>query len=348
MQRLGFALILPCLSFLFCCSPKYEKALTATDTKEVILSEPDYAKSENWAAHPYKSDPSDLVPLPLQATHQYDSTVDVFFVHPTSYTDKTFRGWNASLSDSILNQKTDLSSIQYQASAFNEYRVFSPRYRQAYIDAYFTKDTVAAEKAFELAYNDIKSAFQYYLENYNQGRPIIIASHSQGTTHAKRLLKEFFDGQQLQKQLVAAYLLGMYIPRDFYSNIPVCYDSASTGCVVGWRTYRKGYTPEFVEKEKVLSIVTNPLTWSTDAPEAPSADNKGGVLLNFNKVIPHIVNASIHDGVLWVSKPKSLGNVFYTNKNYHIADYNLFYINVRNNAKERIACFQSIASNESK
>ena len=53
---------------------------------------------------------------------------------------------------------------------------------------------------------DVKAAFQYYLEHYNNGRPIIIASHSQGTTHAKRLLKEFFDGTALQHQLVAAYL----------------------------------------------------------------------------------------------------------------------------------------------
>jgi hypothetical protein len=171
MQRLGFALILPCLSFLFCCSPKYQKALTTTDTNQVNLSEPDYAIIENWAAHPYKNDPSDLVPLPLQATHQYDSAVDVFFLHPTSYTDKEFKGWNASLSDNALNQKTDRSSIQFQASAFNEYRVFAPRYRQAYIGAYFTKDTIAAEKAFELAYDDIKSAFQYYLDHYNQGPP---------------------------------------------------------------------------------------------------------------------------------------------------------------------------------
>ena len=33
-----------------------------------------------------------------------------------------------------------------------------------------------------------KAAFQYYLEHYNNGRPFIIASHSQGTYHAKRLI----------------------------------------------------------------------------------------------------------------------------------------------------------------
>lgn len=339
MQRLGFALILPCLCFLFCCSPKYEKALSATDEKTVILSEPDYANMENWAAHPYKKDPSDLVPQPLQSTHQYDSTVDVFFVHPTSYT-KEFHGWNASLSDTILNQKTDKSSIQYQASAFNEYRVFAPRYRQAYIDAYFTKDTAAAAKAFELAYDDIKLAFQYYLDHYNQGRPVIIASHSQGTTHSKRLLKEFFDGQQLQRQLVAAYLLGMYIPRDFFTSIPVCADSSSTGCVMAWRTYRKGYTPEFVENEKVLSIVTNPLTWTTQPDYAAKLLNKGAVLRNFDQVIPSVADAVVHDGVLWIKRPHFPGSILYRSKNYHIGDVNLFYVNLTENVKTRVQAYK--------
>jgi hypothetical protein len=45
----------------------------------------------------------------------------------------------------------------------------------------------------------VKTAFLYYLQHYNNGRPIIIASHSQGATHGKRLLKEFFDGKELQK-----------------------------------------------------------------------------------------------------------------------------------------------------
>ena len=40
----------------------------------------------------------------------------------------------------------------------------------------------------------MKQAFQYFLENFSKGRPFIIASHSQGTHHAIRLLKEEIDG----------------------------------------------------------------------------------------------------------------------------------------------------------
>lgn len=153
----------------------------------------DYGLLSSWAAHPWKQDPSDSVPQPLRKDYHADSSVDIFFIHPTTYTnpEKQF-GWNAPVDDTALNNKTDQTTILYQASIFNEAgRVFAPRYRQANLDAYFTEDTVAAMAAFDRAYEDVKAAFQYYLEHYNNGRPIIIASHSQGTTHAKRLLKEF-------------------------------------------------------------------------------------------------------------------------------------------------------------
>ena len=73
-----------------------------------------------------------------------------------------------------------------------------------------------AINAFATAYADIKAAFEYYLKNYNHGRPIIIASHSQGSTHALHLLKDYFENKPLQKQLVAAYIVGMTIPTEFF------------------------------------------------------------------------------------------------------------------------------------
>lgn len=36
------------------------------------------------------------------------------------------------------------------------------------------------EGCLELAYEDIKCAFEYYMENYNDGRPIVVAGFSQG------------------------------------------------------------------------------------------------------------------------------------------------------------------------
>ena len=41
---------------------------------------PDYSNPDYWAAHPYKWDPSDSVPLHLRGHYQRDTTVDVFFI----------------------------------------------------------------------------------------------------------------------------------------------------------------------------------------------------------------------------------------------------------------------------
>lgn len=105
--------------------------------------------------------------------------VDVFFLHPTTMTSREDTGWNARIDNAGINAKTDYTSILYQASAFNQCRIFAPRYRQAHIRSYYTTDKTAAQAAFDLAYYDIKESFIYYIEHYNQGRPIIIASHSQ-------------------------------------------------------------------------------------------------------------------------------------------------------------------------
>ncbi len=286
------------------CSPGFSRSIArySRDPSD-STGRPDYSNLSYWAAHPYKYDPSDSIPLPLRDGTVKDTTVDVFFIHPTTLTDLSRKEWNADLGDSALNEKTDRSTILFQASVFNEYRVFAPRYRQAHLRAYYTGDRASARQAFDLAYSDVRAAFQYYLDHYNQGRPIIIASHSQGSTHAERLLKEFFQDKPLKNKLVAAYIIGMAIPRDSFPDMEACRDSASTGCLIGWRTYKEGFEPDFVEKEAGSSLVVNPLTWTTDSVYASRSLNKGAVLTKFNKVVPEVADAQIHDGVLWIHRP---------------------------------------------
>jgi len=321
------------------CSDKYQVYKSQYQFKSND-GKPDYSDLQYWAAHPWKWDPSDSTPAPLR-NQKKDSLVDVFFIHPTMYTMKIKDdNLNAGINDDYLNAKTDYSTILYQASVFNQHaRVFAPRFREAHISAYFIKDTLAALQAFELAYEDVKTAFIYYLEHYNNGRPIIIASHSQGTTHALRLLKEFFENTPLQKQLVAAYIAGMYLPKEYFSSLKMCEDSVQTGCLCGWRTFRKGYLPSFVKKENGNSNITNPLTWKTDEQYATRKQNKGSVLYQFNKIYPSTTDARIENGVLWVKKPKFPWSFLYFTRNYHAGDFNLYYMDVRENAEQRIKNF---------
>jgi hypothetical protein len=334
-----------CFLFLFCpflinsCSSNISGQIKQYSFKNKNHL-PDYSDLDYWAASPFKYDPSDNVPKDLR-NEVKDSLADVFFIYPTSYTDsKMPDGWNADIDDAAINKKTDNGSILYQASVFNKYsRVFAPRYRQANLFAFYTNKKESANAALDLAYQDVRNAFEYYLKNYNNGRPIIIASHSQGTLHAQKLLKEFFDGKPLQLQLVCAYIIGLPVFTNYFSELKPCGDSAATGCFVSWRTFEEGYVSPYIERENRKVFVINPLSWTMDTALVPAYLNKGAVLRNFNKVIPGLVHAQIYGNVLWVNKPKFFGSIFLKTKNYHIGDYNLFYENIRENVGTRIRAF---------
>lgn len=324
------------------CFPSYKaQARNYKHSFQEADSLPDYSDLKYWAAHPWKRDPSDSIPLPLKGT-AIDTSADVFFIHPTTLTNAKLSGrvWNASINDTELNAKTDYTSILYQASVFNgSCRVFAPRYRQAHIFSFFTTDTTKGKEALNLAYQDVETAFNYYLKHYNHGRPIIIAAHSQGTLHAARILKKYFDKTNLQAQLVAAYIVGLPVDENMFQFLEVCKTPKETGCINSWRTFKTGYLPSYVQDEKSNVIVTNPLSWTTTDSPVSRMNNHGAVLYNYNKRYLHTNSAQIHGHVLWTNRPKFLFGIFLKTKNYHAGDYNLFYYSIRKNIEERIDAY---------
>lgn len=321
------------LPFLVACGTTYPKGVFDTCQHPTA---PNYANANDWAALPDKKDNADLAPFSL-TENQADAAVDVFFLYPTMYlgNKKYQSNWNAPVDYAPFNKIVDNSPIKFQASVFNNTgKIYAPRYRQAHIECYWIKsDKESCKKAFDLAYEDVKTAFEYYLKNYNHGRPIIIAGHSQGTTQGMRLVKEFFDGTPLQKQLVAAYLAGIPIPKDYFKSLSVCENPDQTGCFCTWRTWKKGFEKMKVPLGKNIAVI-NPLNWKTDETYAPASLNKGGIVTDF-KPRPNMTDAQIHNGILWASKPHFPGSIFFLRKNYHIGDFNLFYMNIRENAANR-------------
>jgi hypothetical protein len=269
---------------------------------------------------------------------------DVFFIHPTTFTDKKDAARsNAAIDDDYINAKTDYSTILLQASAFNQQsRVFSPRYRQAHIGNFYGVDSSLATQSLQLAYSDVRNAFRYYLQHYNNQRPVIIASHSQGAIMAIELLKEFFDNKPLQKQLVVAYIVGLPLETKNFVSLRACAQPAQTNCVCSWRTFKMGYEAPWVKKEKERGaslIVTNPLSWTTDTGFVSRQANKGSVLTRFNTIYKKTADAQIKNGVLYSYRPQFPGSFLYRTDNYHIGDINLYYINIRENVRDRIAAY---------
>lgn len=322
--------------------------------------QPDYSDLRYWACSPEKKDASDHCPSSLEG-EENNQEADVFYLYPTTYVSKINpliplheaddknallasmkkASWNADLSDMHLNHLTDVRAIQNQATAFNaSCRVFAPLYRQAHIKAFFAPYSKQSQAAFNIAYNDIVDAFEYYLDHYNQGRPIVIATHSQGTLHGIRLLKDYFDGKPLQKQLVCAYLVGYRLPKDVFDYIPLGESPDATGCVVGWRSFQEGTLTPDIMAEKGDSLCVNPLTWTSSAVSA-TKDRNTGVLMGLNKLIIGEVSARIESSsnVLWVSLTGLSAKVMGKIKNLHSFDYNLFWMNIRENVRLRVDTF---------
>ncbi len=298
-----------------------------------IPDAPNYDLSENWAALPNMLDAADQVPENVGLSdNQKESNADVFYIHPTTF----YKIGNAEIKNKALNRFTDKTAIKSQATVFNgSAKVYAPRYRQAALHNFFRKKEDRSNEAFNIAYSDVKNAFEYYLKHYNEGRPIIIAGHSQGSMHAKRLLKEFFDAKPLMKQLIAAYLVGYVVEERTYIAIPVCDSATQTGCIISYNTFGWEAQPKYYEN----SVCVNPLSWKNDEEFVGYTSHEGAVPRNFNRVDKNLIGCQCNDGVLWITKPKKMGYEHLAGKSYHIFDFHLFYLNIRKNVKQRVESF---------
>jgi len=296
----------------------------------------DFSDRGNWAALPGMQSTADQTPVPVLKNRQAEAVADVFFVHPTTYL--SIFGWNATTDDERLNRLTAKGPIRLQASAFNGCcRIFAPRYRQAGLKSFMSRSPKGHE-ALQLAYADVLDAFRYFLDHFNEGRPFIIAAHSQGSRHAERLLAEVVDVDPgLRRRLVAAYLVGWPVACNAFRHIPPCDRPDQTGCFVTWRTYTWGSSKARGHWDRGGCCI-NPLSWRHDGTYAPKTLNRGGTPYTFDRLDPDLTDAQCVNGKLWVHEPDK-GGYISLGRNLHLMDYNLFYENIRENAETRLDAF---------
>lgn len=317
----------------------------------------DYDQASSWAARPDTSDLADVTPAGV-SDEQARARADVFFVHPTTYW--TGDSWNQPLSDASTNQRTDRAVLRNQASVFNTCcRVFVPRYRQAILYSFFDDAGEDGLRARDLAYEDVRRAFDHFLAHDSQDRPLILAGHSQGAMHALRLLEERVAGKPLQDRLVAAYVIGWAVPLDklhrTLQGIRLCSAPDQVGCLVTYNTFEEDASRERFGKAKVhyptgyesmadkAIACVNPLSWRGDAVFVEPAANPGAVQFGKDRRpgVDQSVSAQCVGGLLEISKPphsKYRGITSWTG-NYHIYDFQLFHMSLRFNAEKRVQAF---------
>jgi len=318
---------------------------------------PDYSQPTAWLAWPENPGIERLAPPNETAIVQDAATADVFFIHPTTYLKNDV--WNVAIDAPTTYGDPVLLN---QASIFNGCRrIFLPHYRQASLYA-----LTNSKPALDLAYSDVERAFRWYLDHENHDRPFIIASHSQGSNHAIRLLQKMIIGTPLQKKLVAAYVIGAYVPSNFGDiGLPVCDSPTRTGCIIAWNASQSGRTGayrltrhatywwqgDWKSTDQPQALCVNPLTWlpgQAAQPEAnlgsePMPKGRDPAAATLVPLVPTLTGARCNDDLLEVdvswfhSGFHGLLSVVYGS--YHLVDYGLFYENIRRNAAERVAAW---------
>jgi hypothetical protein len=295
-----------------------------------------------------------------------DAKVDVFFIHPTTYLTGTEP--NARFDEpGLTSSRIEHGVLRFQASVFNACcRIYAPHYRQATISAFLSGDDAQATAAFELAYADVLRAFDYYLQHENHGRPFIIASHSQGSLHAMRLLQERIARQPPQHLLVVAYAIGYDIPEDIERNgVPVCRSATQTGCLVDWNSVKEGISDSTRAAHHLIwldgryqhlddrgPVCVNPLNWELGGTARAELNLGALPAVRASEAllppVPQLTGASCEAGLLRVSIPlrqrHGFSNVMTLAGSYHVFDYNIFYTNIRVNVRERISAFRAQAA----
>ena len=304
---------------------------------------PDYAEISAWAAHPAiewgsgkRSRATERLDRRLEKKYgTIPMAVPTFFIYPTLY----FEGssWNADCFDATYRREINDWPLANQASVFNGVGlVYAPHYRQMMYRGYYPESAQEYQDAlvaYDTAFADVKRAFEAFIALNPEGR-YILAGHSQGTGHAKRLMMEvILPNKDLRQRLLVAYLVGNTVTAEDMGDFPLCADPTQTDCWMGWRSYGKDFYPKKFGPEYP---VVNPITWSDSPARSRRYLHKGALYSNGKVLLRHGVSARIDQGTLRIERLRGPLGWFFRWEDYHRADYNMFWFNIRENLYQRV------------
>ncbi len=296
---------------------------------------PDYTDSQYWVFHDDSG----------------DKEADVFMIGPTMDFGEA-GNYNMSLEDPSHLQSY-LGEMQRERGLFEETcNLWAPYYRLATLPV-FTMEEDEQQEYLDFAYADVREAFIHYLENHNNGRPIILMGFSQGGYMTTRLIAEFFGDEDLRRQLVAVYAIGWCITQedvDACSWLNMAQGETDLGVVISFECEAEGNDDGSLSVPagtKMLSI--NPLSWSTDTALAHRSENDGSVFMDASgRVVSRftkLTGAYIDPERGTLICPDLNARFFipdipmFEYGEYHPYDYEIFYENLKENIALRLSVF---------
>ena len=301
---------------------------------------PDYADDASWVAKP------------SEITHD----ADCFFVLPTVNMRETEVG-NEDIYDEKKASRFVKTYAMESEIVTDVTDVYAPFYRQATIACYLGEDGKIDESLIgseaiatyeNLAYEDVRAAWLYYVNNCNNGRPVVLFGYSQGANLLMRLLEEFGSSGVLKNKLVAAYIIGGGVDQQTLCRYPwlrMAKGEYDTGVIISFDA-----VDARAEKPQTRLYSINPLNWRTDSTPASSDLNLGCVTKNsqgeVTSEVPGYCGAYLDpaSGRLVVTDLPNADELYYAESvfpqgYYHGYDLNFFYRNLQKNVSTRVLSY---------
>lgn len=297
----------------------------------------DYANSNNW-----------------MIASEADLPVDVLVLYPTSYSAGEEGSPVAEIDDAGMRDGAQ-KFVAEKASAFETSgNLFVPYYRQ--LDANFTLSQSAEDVEAYIGgvpATDAAAAFDYYFENYNQGRPFILVSHSQGSSVAKELLFHYFkEHDSIRDRMIAAYVIGYSVTQEELEAHPYlkfAERADDTRVIISYNTI----SPDFEGTLTTLlpgAVSINPISWTRGTQTASAEESLGAYIEGENgyEKVMGLADATVDTsrGVVVCSTadpvqyaiPSSMSSIFGTGS-FHGNDISFYYYDLRANAEARVKSY---------
>lgn len=250
-------IICSCITLLIdACNSDNEPA-SASESVYVPIA-PDYTDPLMWHVIKNDSDGEGADVFYIPSTWEFDwTTPDGAICH---YADP-------SRADHRADMSIEIEGVADYMADGNDF--YSPFYRHITLDSWATlnEDTIS-RRYNEVAFQDVKEAFQFFMREHNSGRPFILAGFSQGGKSVVELLK--IMDEDTRSRMVAAYVMGYKVTPDdiaSYPYIKAASDSVDTGTVICYNSVSDvKYTKPVVASPNVMCI--NPVNWKTDGTPA--------------------------------------------------------------------------------
>lgn len=319
-----------------------EATAESTAAAEEVAEAPDYSQEDCWLSFP-----------------EITKDVDTFYVYSTQYMGQDKGDPNYASLDNPDMVMGALGEYVTNATAYEDStNVFAPYYRQAsmrYGGEIREKTGNIDEAISGIPYEDLSAALDYFFEKCNNGRPFIIAGHSQGSGIVKYILEHYFkDHPEYYERMVAAYIVGFSVTREdleAYPHLKFATGESDTGCIISWNTEGPKNVETNAHNVVVMpnAISINPLNWKLDDTYAPASENLGSLVLNEEtgeyeiRDIGADAQVVLDRGVVVTNAdfPVSEMTDYFGPDSFHEDEYQIYYNNIKDNVAKRIAAYQA-------